>query len=134
MGEGGPLGVLELAMNRRSFFRDLALGLSAAVFAPHAIDAFKWKQPAGAKIWVMNPDWFTAEYELSFIPAEFCGKWQFTEDSIAVVHPRTKKVVNAVPALYPMRMHTPDGEVVPLFVPEQKIFEKNSCTNPNSAV
>jgi len=94
MGKGGPLGVHELAVHRRSFIRDLALGLSAAILTPHAIDSFKWKQPVGGRLYTLNGAFFTAHYELFFDPAHYSGIWTFTEDSITVVHPGKKKIVH----------------------------------------
>ncbi len=56
-------------INRRSFFKTLALAAGAFV-APPAITFDRcWKNlPSG--IWVINPEWLNAEYELSV----FVGK------------------------------------------------------------
>ena len=68
--------------SRRSFFKSLgALVAGAAiapqVFIPKADDCFRWKRHG--EIWVVNPEWINAPYELSFI--EFPGI-AFAVDSV----------------------------------------------------
>jgi hypothetical protein len=57
-------------MNRRSFFKSLATAAVGAVVIPPAITFDRcWKNPSYKKsssgIWVVNPAWRDAEYELS---------------------------------------------------------------------
>lgn len=70
-------------MKRRSFFN--ALGKIAAglivcpsVITPKASEAFKWKK-ASTGLWVVNPDYIAAEYEVGLIWSVryFYGKWQW---------------------------------------------------------
>lgn len=56
---------------RRSFFSTLALGLTGAIIAPSLLlsksdDRFKWKRAASG-VWVINPDYINAPYEIAFI-------------------------------------------------------------------
>lgn len=59
--------------NRRTFLRDIALGLSAAIFAPAIInptfhDTLRFNRP---KIWILNPEYTAATYELGVWRDEF---------------------------------------------------------------
>lgn len=66
-------------MNKRSFIKSLLLvAVAPAILIPKAKDAFKWKRVND--LWVVNPDYGTAPYEVGFFPfehREFCGKWIF---------------------------------------------------------
>lgn len=55
-------------MNRRSFFTKLALAAAAFTVLPSATTyARKWTKPSvEAVLWIPNPAWETAEWELSF--------------------------------------------------------------------
>jgi len=59
-------------MNRRSFFKTLAAAVAGTVVLPPAITFDRcWKTAASYKkvggIWVINPEWLNAPYELSFL-------------------------------------------------------------------
>ena len=64
-------------MNKRNFFRSLALIAGAASISPQIFipifEPVRWK-PA-RKYAVINPDWETAHYELDFRGLH--GKWNF---------------------------------------------------------
>lgn len=54
-------------MNRRRFFTNLIGAAAAFSILPAATTyARKWKFTA-EKVWVPNPEWVTAEYEVSYI-------------------------------------------------------------------
>lgn len=57
-------------MNRRGFFASLAAGISVAVapsvFLPK-LNPVHWKRVQS--LWVPNPDWFNAPYEIALIVA-----------------------------------------------------------------
>lgn len=56
-------------MNRRSFFRTLGLGaaaVAAQVYLPKLPDRMRWKATRQGDIYVVNPEWVNAPYEVWF--------------------------------------------------------------------
>jgi hypothetical protein len=58
-------------MNRRGFFKTLAAAAAGFAILPAATTyARNWVAPSaglGRKLWVPNPEWVTAQYEVFFI-------------------------------------------------------------------
>lgn len=88
-------------MNRRSFLGDLALGLSAAIFLPRTIAASKWHRVPGRVLFVINPEWVTAPYEMQYTPALFHGKWDFVSDSELLLPIRFSEHRELIPPFIP---------------------------------
>lgn len=81
-------------MNKRSFFKSLALLAAGAAVAPGIFvpkfEPVRWKVTRP----LPNPEWVKAEYEVYYIgqpgifdpvifkSSDFHGKWQFVEDDI----------------------------------------------------
>lgn len=65
-------------MNRAGFFKTLGVLAVGAVIAPSllipkATPGFKWKRPDGVpgrRLWILNPDWVDAKYELAYYPTK----------------------------------------------------------------
>jgi hypothetical protein len=120
----------EFEMNtRRSFFKQLALGVaavsSAHILLPKAADAFKWKQPQGKLMYVVNPEYVDAPYEVAIIPNRFWyGEWsgKFPENAgdvkndIQVYSRAMGPVKDMVYHPYPPRLKTPTGPYVQPFI------------------
>jgi hypothetical protein len=70
-------------MNRRSFFGKLAGAVAAFTILPSATTYERiWKPKLIEPVWVVNPEWVTATYELSF--AYLC-EIQKEMDSIIII-------------------------------------------------
>lgn len=69
-------------MKRRSFLR----GIITACVAPQLLVdcGFKWKRTEA--MWIPNPDWVKAPYELVFDPITYAGSWKFiVGDSVDIL-------------------------------------------------
>lgn len=58
-------------MNRRSFFASLVAAAGATIVAPQILlssahDRMRWKKSEGSFVYVPNPEWYDAPYELHF--------------------------------------------------------------------
>lgn len=68
--------------NRRSFLKQISLGLSAAIFTPHIVAA-TWKDTLKyGKLKGINPAWVNAPYEVCFVgygdfEDRMSGDWKF---------------------------------------------------------
>lgn len=65
-------------MNRRNFLKSLATAAAAFAILPSATSYTRapWKKVAGSGIYVVNPEWLNAPYEIAFMfapgPVEEC--------------------------------------------------------------
>lgn len=109
-------------MNRRGFFKTLATAAAGFAILPAATTYARtpWKRLAGSDIYVINPEWVNAPYEMYFL----------VEDSgllspRAVIAPSTLSIFDRSTAgwtegkkiiaeYYPMRFINIDGEFVPV--------------------
>lgn len=55
-------------MNRRGFFKTLATAVAGFSILPAATTYTRapWKKSAGSGIWIVNPEWLNAPYEVTF--------------------------------------------------------------------
>lgn len=103
-------------MNRRSFFKSLAVGVAAAscgqILIPKLPDAYRWKRTAQCII-VPNPDYITAPMEMVMIHA-------YTDTrGLKIIERRLMEKWDLTPLIYPLRF-TVNGEHVPQFISQWK--------------
>lgn len=55
-------------MNRRSFIGSVILACAAPTILARTFDGFKWKKNSQG-LWVKNPAWQTAQYEVIYVDA-----------------------------------------------------------------
>jgi hypothetical protein len=57
-------------MNTRSFLKSiLVAAVAPTILLPALKDSYKWVRPNTNSLYVINPDWINAEYELAFVYA-----------------------------------------------------------------
>lgn len=104
---------------RRSFFAQLALSVaalsSASILIPQAADAFKW-QRTKQWLYVLNPEWVNAPYEIGFSPnAEMSLSPEsiFSRGDLKIFR-RAAFVDRSIETdpLYPLRKNTPEGPYI----------------------
>jgi len=91
--------------NRRDFFKQLALGVASFTVLPSAATySRKWVRTPTKEMWVPNPEYVDAPYELAFI---------HSSDALEVLpllSPRGRILPNQVRIDYPLRYKVnPDG-------------------------
>ena len=67
-------------MNRRSFLSSVLKAGVAAAILPSATTYLRaqWKKLADSNLWIPNPDYETAEYEVAFISTIVVPKLEYT--------------------------------------------------------
>lgn len=97
-------------MNTRSFFKSLATIAIGSIVAPQVLipkfaDSFKWKRQAESGIYVLNPEWVNAPYEMAFYGHDF----------------------ENTRALHPIIFNRESFKDTELTVPGEKVFRDNSA-------
>jgi len=113
-------------MNRRNFFSALAKGIAAISVLPAAATyARHWHKTASSGVWIVNPEWRDAKYEIEFQYAHWPGTVRklvpifFNRRSIdsppLLLHERVRES-------FPIRVAIPGGPAISPLIEYEKAF------------
>lgn len=113
-------------LNTRSFIKSLLVAaIAPTILIPRAKDSFKWKQNVETGLYVLNPDYVNAPFEIAYIIGEDnqLSPYNFRRDAAAKEffwHNLGEKFE----VDYPTRL-TEFGKRIPPFIKQKTQEEKN---------
>jgi hypothetical protein len=109
-------------IDRRSFFKNiLVAAVAPSLLLSISPDKFKWKRQASSGIYVINPEWVNAPYEICFVGSPSAG----FRDITPVILPRAERYAKekllygtdlVISDAYPVRLMNDGKTVVPCMI------------------